>query len=89
MDGAAHALEIKAGASKKISSMFGKVDAVAVSAVSKSPTLFSRNKPKKIWVAKARPVVLDVDVSISLGTVNLSLKSWTVDGEAINLSEKK
>jgi len=84
MDGAAHALEIKVGETKKVSTPFGKVEAAAVSAISKSPTLFSRNKPKSIWIAKARPAVLAVDMSIALGTVHVTLKSWTVDGAAAN-----
>jgi len=86
MDGAAHALEISVGEkTTKIKTPFGKVDAVAVSAVSKSPTLFSRNKPKNIWVAKTRPAVLAVDVSITLGTVHITLQSWTTNGVAVKL----
>jgi len=85
MDGAAHVLEIRRGETKKIKTPFGKVDAVAVNAVSKSPTLFSRNKPKNIWVAKSRPAVLAVDVSITLGTVHVTLQSWTTNGFAVKL----
>ena len=87
MDGAAHALEIKTGASKKIKTAFGKTDATAVSAVSKSPTLFARNKPKDIWVAKARPAVLAVDMSTALGTVHATLQSWTVDGAEVKIGD--
>ena len=85
MDGAAHALDITLGETKKIKTPFGRVDAVAVNALSKSPTLFSRNKPKNIWVAKTRPAVLAVDVSITLGTVHITLQSWTIDGIAVKL----
>ena len=84
MDGEAHALEITTGATKRISTPFGKTEATAVSAVSKSPTLFSRNKPKAIWVARTRPAVLEVDVSIALGTVHVTLQSWSIDGTAID-----
>jgi len=83
MDGTTHALDITLGATKKIKTPLGKVDAVAVNAVSKSPTLFSRNKPKNIWVAKKSPAVLAVDVSITLGTVHITLQSWTTNGVAV------
>lgn len=88
MDGAAHALEINVGETKRIKTPLGKgkVEAVTVKAVSKSPTLFSRNKPKDIWVAKARPAVLAVDVSITLGTVHVTLQSWTINGVAVEMN---
>jgi hypothetical protein len=89
MDGTAHALEIKRGATKKISTPFGKVEAADVRAASKSPTLFSRNKPKGIWVATACPAVLAVDVGIAVGTVHVTLKSWKVDGEAVAFPNNK
>ena len=80
MDGAIHDLEIKMGKPKTIRTPHGLLEAVPVDAISKSPTLFSRNRPKSVWVATARPAVLFADVESRFGPVRATLVKWTIDG---------
>jgi hypothetical protein len=81
-DGAAHTLALSVSAEETLKTRFGKVKAANISAVSKSPAVFTRNKPKAIWVATgARPAVLRVDVRTRMGTVRLTLDTWTRDGQ--------
>ncbi|HRT06686.1 MAG TPA: DUF3108 domain-containing protein, partial [Kiritimatiellia bacterium] len=69
MDGAVHDLDIKIGKPKTIRSAFGRLEAIPVDAISRSPTLFSRNRPKSVWVAIAKPSVLSADVETRFGPV--------------------
>ena len=85
MDGAIHDLEITIGAPKVIRTPHGRIEAIPVDAVSKSPTLFSRNRPKSVWVATAKPAVLFADVESRFGPVRATLVKWTVDGVPVPL----
>ena len=85
MDGAIHDLEIKMGKPKAIRTPYGRQDAIPVEAISKSPTLFSRNRPKSVWVATAKPAVLFADVESRFGPVRATLVKWTVDGAPVSL----
>jgi hypothetical protein len=80
MDGAVHDLEIKMGKSKSIRTPHGRQDAILVEAISKSPTLFSRNRPKSVWVATSKPAVLFADVESRFGPVRATLVKWELDG---------
>ena len=62
-----------------------EIEAIPVDAVSKSPTLFSRNRPKSVWVATAKPAVLFADVESRFGPVRATLVKWTVDGVPVAL----
>ena len=86
MDGAIHDLEIKIGSPKTIRTAFGRLEAIPVAAESKSPTLFSRNRPKSVWVATAKPAVLFADVESRFGPVRAALVSWKIDGHAVEWS---
>ena len=83
MDGAIHDLEIKIGTPKTIRTAFGRLEAISVAAESRSPTLFSRNRPKSVWVATAKPAVLFADVESRFGPVRATLVKWEIDGKAI------
>ena len=83
MDGAIHDLEIAIGAPKVIRTPHGRVEAIPVDAVSKSPTLFSRNRPKSVWVAIAKPAVLFADVESRFGPVRATLVRWEIDGKPV------
>ena len=85
MDGAIHDLEITIGAPKVIRTPHGRIEAIPVDAVSKSPTLFSRNRPKSVWVATAKPAVLFADVESRFGPVRATLVKWTMDGVPVAL----
>lgn len=80
MDGAVHDLEIKMGKSKNIRTPHGRQEAIQVEAISKSPTLFSRNRPKSVWVATSKPAVLFADVESRFGPVRATLVKWELDG---------
>lgn len=84
MDGGIHDLEISMAAPRKIRTPFGRLEAVPVEAVSKSPTLFSRNRPKSVWVATARPAVLFADVESRFGPVRSTLVKWEIDGKTVD-----
>ena len=84
MDGGIHDLEIKIAEPRKIRTPFGRLEAVPVEAVSKSPTLFSRNRPKSVWVATARPAVLFADVESRFGPVRSTLVKWELDGVPVD-----
>lgn len=84
MDGAIHDLEIKMGKPKTIRTPFGRKEAIPVDAISKSPTLFSRNRPKSVWVATAKPAVLFADVESRFGPVRATLVDWKVDGVPVD-----
>jgi hypothetical protein len=83
MDGAIHALEIKTGPAQPIRTAHGRVEAIPVQALSRSPTLFSRNRPRSVWIAASRPVVLFADIQIPFGAVRATLVKWTIDGQAV------
>ena len=83
MDGAIHDLDIEIGAPKKIRTDFGRLEAIPVAAESRSPTLFSRNRPKSVWVATAKPAVLFADVESRFGPVRATLVKWEIDGKAV------
>ena len=84
MDGAIHDLEIAIGQPKTIRTAFGRLEAVPVTAVSKSPTLFSRNRPKSVWVATAKPAVLSADMETRFGPVRATLVKWTLNGAPVS-----
>lgn len=84
MDGAIHDLEIQMGAPRKIRTPHGRKEAIPVEAISKSPTLFSRNRPKSVWVATAKPAVLFADVESRFGPVRATLVEWNVDGVPVD-----
>lgn len=77
MDDGVHGLTIHMGEAQRIRTPFGRVEAVQVKAISKSPTLFSRNRPKAVWVATSQPVVLFADVDSRFGAVRATLTQWT------------
>lgn len=83
MDGTIHALEITTGPIKNIRTSFGRMDAIPVKAVSKSPTLFSRNRPRAVWVATSKPTVLFADVESRFGSVRATLSRWDIDGQTV------
>jgi len=85
MDGASHAVAITAGKPRMKKTDFGKIKVVPINIVSKSPTLFVRNKPKNILVTTTTPTVLSVDVSYSVGTATATLTSWTTNTIPVNL----
>ena len=84
MDQSVHALEIQIGAKEIIRTPRGTAEAIPVRAVSKSPTLFSRNRPRAVWVASARPVVLFSDVQTRFGAVRATLETWEIDGRPVD-----
>ena len=84
MDGAIHDLEIKIGSPKVLRTPFGRREALPVEALSKSPTLFSRNRPKSVWVATSKPAVLFADVESRFGPVRATLVKWTQDGADVS-----
>ena len=83
MDGAVHDLEIQVGKPKTVRTVFGRLEAIPIDAVSKSPTLFSRNRPKSVWVAAAKPAVLFADVESRFGPVRATLVKWEIDGKPV------
>jgi hypothetical protein len=80
MDGQAHELDIHAGLTERRETPFGTLEAVALRLVSRSPTLFVRNRPRQIWISPDPPAVLQADVRITIGTVRARLISWERDG---------
>lgn len=89
MDGAIHDLEIKMGQPKVIRTPYGRKEAIPVDAISKSPALFSRNRPKSVWVATAKPAVLFADVDSRFGPVRATLVKWEVDGKPVKWEPTK
>lgn len=88
MDGAIHTLEITTGPAKTIRTPYGRMEAIPVNAVSKSPTLFSRNRPRSVWVATSKPTVLFADVESRFGPVRATLAHWELDGVAVQLNSE-
>ena len=89
MDGRIHDLEIRVGEPKKIRTPFGRLEAIPVDAESHSPTLFSRNRPKSVWVALSKPAVLSADVESRFGPVRSTLVKWTQDGIPVSFGSGK
>jgi hypothetical protein len=85
MDGTIHELEITSGPPKSIRTPYGRMEAILVTAVSKSPTLFDRNKPRAVWVDASRPEVIFADVQSRFGAVRATLVKWEIDGVAVPL----
>jgi hypothetical protein len=86
MDGAVHRLNIESGEPETVRTPHGRLEAIPVKAISKSTVLFSRNKPRAVWVATRRPVVLLADVDTRFGTVRASLVKWESNGQAVPLA---
>ena len=84
MDGAIHDLEIQMGKPKRIRTPHGRMEAIPVEAISRSPTLFSRNRPRSVWVATSKPAVLFADVESRYGPVRATLRKWEVDGQPVD-----
>lgn len=84
MDGAIHELEIKAGEPQTIRTSQGRLKAIPVQAKSKSPTLFSRNRPEHVWVSTGTPAVIFADVESRFGPVRLKLIRWERDGASVD-----
>ena len=80
MDDGVHALEIRSGEARLRRVPGGRLPLIPVEAISKSPVLFSRNRPRTIWVSAAQPVVIYADVDTRFGTVRGTLAKWTLDG---------
>jgi hypothetical protein len=89
MDDALHALEIRVGEPRRLRTPWGRMNAIPVEAVSKSPVLFKRNKPRAVWVAAHRPVVLFADVETRFGTVRGTLARWELDGHPVEWKASK
>ncbi|HPR69837.1 MAG TPA: DUF3108 domain-containing protein, partial [Kiritimatiellia bacterium] len=89
MDDALHALEIRVGEPRRLRTPWGRMNAIPVEAVSKSPVLFNRNKPRAVWVAAHRPVVLFADVETRFGTVRGTLARWEIDGHPVEWEPAK
>lgn len=83
MDGALHALEIKTGPAELLRTPQGREEAIPVRALSKSPALFSRNRPRSVWISATQPVVLSADVQTGFGAVRATLVRWEVDGQPV------
>lgn len=86
MDNGIHAFEIAVSPPKSIRTPYGRMHALPVKAVSKSPVLFSRNTPRSIWVVGSPPVVLFADVETRFGSVRGTLVKWEVDGKPVDLA---
>ena len=84
MDGAIHELEIKAGEPRTIRTPQGRLKAIPVQAKSKSPTLFSRNRPESVWISTGTPAVISADVASRFGPVRLKLVRWERDGAPVD-----
>ena len=84
MDAGVHELEIRVGAPRRIRTPLGRMDAIPVEAVSKSPLLFTRNKPRAVWVAAHRPIVIFADVETRFGDVRGTLARWEINGEPVD-----
>lgn len=80
MDGAVHSLDITTGPAKTIRTPYGRMEAIPVKALSTSPTVFSRNRPRSVWVAAIHPVVIFADVESRYGPVRATLTRWEVNG---------
>ena len=85
MDGRINELEITPHPAKSIRTPFGRMMAISVTAVSKSPELFDRNKPRAVWVATARPVVIFADLQTRFGAVRATLSEWKSVGQNVDL----
>jgi hypothetical protein len=83
MDGGLHPLTLQVGPTKRIRARQGRLAAIAVKAESLSPDLFSRNRPRSVWVSADLPVVLLADVDTRLGAVRATLAKWQIDGESV------
>ena len=87
MDGTSHAVSITAGKPRMKKTDYGKIEIVPIDIVSKSPTLFVRNRPKNIRITKNTPTVLSVEAGYSVGTAHATLDSWTTNGIPVNLKQ--
>jgi hypothetical protein len=86
MDNGLHALDLQVGAPERIRTPHGRMEAIPVKAISKSKELFSRNKPRAVWVAAERPAVIFADVETRFGAVRATLSAWEIDGHPVPLS---
>ena len=84
MDDAVHALEIQIGIPENLRTSQGPIRAIPVQAISKSPTLFKRNRPRAVWVAATLPVVIFADVQTRFGAVRATIETWEVDGQPVS-----
>ena len=85
MDGRINELEIFTHPPESIRTPFGRMKAVSVTAVSKSPELFDRNKPRAVWVTTACPVVIFADLQTRFGAVRATLSEWKSLGKDVDL----
>lgn len=87
MDDDVSTLEIRTGPAESIQTPLGRVEAIPVQAISKSPALFSRNKPRNVWVSATKPVVIFADVQTRFGSVRGTLARWEIDGQPVAWAE--
>lgn len=85
MDGRINELEIFTHPPESIRTPFGRMKAISVTAESKSPELFDRNKPRAVWVSSARPVVVFADLQTRFGPVRSTLSEWERDGRPVDM----
>lgn len=85
MDGRINELEIFPHPPESIRTPFGRMKAISVTAVSKSPELFDRNKPRAVWVSCARPIVVFADLQTRFGPVRATLSDWERDGRPLDM----
>ena len=83
MDDSLENLKIIVGAPQVIRTPYGRLSAIPVKAVSTSKTLFTRNKPKAVWVCPDPPAVIFADVITRFGTVRGTLVKWEIDGQTV------
>lgn len=83
MDDAVHPLALYSGAAKTIRTEKGKISAAPVRVVSKSPALFARNRPEKVWVLPEPPVVVLAEVETRFNRVKAHLVRWEKNGEPV------
>lgn len=83
MDDSLEHLKIQVGTPRIIRTPYGRLSATPVKAVSTSKTLFSRNKPRAVWVSPNPPAVMFADVDTRFGTVRGTLTTWEIDGHPV------
>lgn len=83
MDDSPQHLNIQVGDPRVIRTPYGRLSAIPVQAVTTSKTLFSRNKPRAVWVYLNPPIVIFADVDTRFGTVRGTLRKWEIDGQPV------
>jgi hypothetical protein len=80
LDGKSHEVAITLGGTNTLRTALGRAAVRGIGIVSRSDTLFVRNRPRLVWLSADYPAFLEMDIENRYGTQRFRLVGWERDG---------